>query len=44
MQAQARAGNSVTSKLKQQVCPLSGLIINDEDSRIRDHLTGRNYK
>ncbi len=29
---------------QQEVCPLSGVIINKEESRIRDHKNGRNYK
>ena len=28
----------------QEVCPLSGVIINKEESRIRDHKNGRNYR
>ena len=28
----------------RQVCPISGLIINDEESRLQDHYSGRNYK
>lgn len=27
-----------------QVCPISGLIINNEESRLQDHYAGRNYK
>lgn len=27
-----------------QVCQVSGLIINDEESRLQDHYSGRNYK
>ena len=43
-QAQSRAGNNAAKNLQQAVCPLSGLIINKEESRIKDHLEGRNYK
>ena len=43
-QAKARAGSKVAQSLQQTVCPLSGLIINKEESRIQDHLQGRNYK
>lgn len=28
----------------RQVCQISGLIINDEESRLQDHYSGRNYK
>jgi hypothetical protein len=41
-QADARSGNA-SRGLVQSVCPVSGLIINDEESRLRDHHTGRNY-
>lgn len=27
-----------------QVCKISGLIINNEESRLQDHYAGRNYK
>lgn len=41
--ADARSGNNATRGLVQSVCPISGLIINDEESRLRDHHSGRNY-
>ena len=42
-QADSRSGNNATRGLVQSVCPVSGLIINDEESRLRDHHSGRNY-
>ena len=42
-QADSRSGNNAMRGLVQSVCPVSGLIINDEDSRLRDHHAGRNY-
>ena len=42
-EADVRSGNSATRGLLQSVCPVSGLIINDEESRLRDHHLGRNY-
>jgi hypothetical protein len=41
--ADGRSGNNATRNLVQSVCPVSGLIINDEESRLRDHHTGRNF-
>ncbi|KDD72763.1 LUC7-like protein [Helicosporidium sp. ATCC 50920] len=41
--AAARAGNSALKGLRQEVCPISGLIINNDEARMRDHHTGRNY-
>jgi RNA-binding protein Luc7-like 2 len=41
--ADGRAGNTATRGLVQSVCPVSGLIINDEEARLQDHLRGRNY-
>ena len=41
--ADSRSGNNATRGLVQSVCPVSGLIINDEESRLRDHHAGRNY-
>eukprot|EP00884_Botryococcus_braunii_P001837 jgi/Botrbrau1/11654/Bobra.168_2s0011.1 len=29
---------------QQEVCPLSGVIVNREESRMRDHKAGRNYR
>ncbi len=43
-QAQSRAGNNAAKNLQQAVCPVSGLIINKEESRIKDHESGRNFK
>lgn len=41
----SRAAPSRSSSLpRMQVCPISGLIINDEESRLQDHYSGRNYK
>ena len=42
-EADSRSGNNITKGLVQSVCPVSGLIINDEESRLRDHHAGRNY-
>lgn len=42
-QAEARSGGNITKNLIQAVCPVSGLIINEEESRMRDHKAGRNY-
>lgn len=42
-QAQARANARVGKNLNQQVCKISGLIINNEESRLTDHYAGRNY-
>lgn len=42
-QAEGRSGSSAARGLAQSVCPISGLIINDEESRLRDHHSGRNY-
>lgn len=41
--ADSRSGNNAMRGLVQSVCPVSGLIINDEESRLRDHHAGRNY-
>ncbi|PRW39225.1 Luc7 3 [Chlorella sorokiniana] len=44
-QAQSRA-QSKAGRLglqNQQVCQISGLIINNEESRLQDHYSGRNY-
>lgn len=40
---EAKAGSNVARGLVQSVCPVSGLIINDEETRLRDHHAGRNY-
>jgi len=40
---EAKAGNIIARGLVQSVCPVSGLIINDEETRLRDHHAGRNY-
>ncbi|KAI3431568.1 hypothetical protein D9Q98_004618 [Chlorella vulgaris] len=41
--AQARANARTGRNLHQKVCQVSGLIINDEESRLQDHYSGRNY-
>ena len=41
--ADSRSGSAATRGLAQSVCPVSGLIINDEESRLRDHHAGKNY-
>lgn len=41
--ARSRERAGASSKLVQKVCQVSGLIINDEESRLRDHYGGRNY-
>jgi hypothetical protein len=41
--SEAKAGNIISRGLVQSVCPVSGLIINDEETRLRDHHAGRNY-
>lgn len=38
-----QAGGNVTKGLVQTICPVSGLILNDEEARLRDHHSGRNY-
>lgn len=42
-QAEARSGNNAIKGLVQSVCPVSGLIISDEEARQDDHHRGRNY-
>lgn len=42
-QAQARAYSKAGKNLHQQVCKISGLIINNEESRLQDHHAGRNF-
>ncbi|KAK9808590.1 hypothetical protein WJX72_000153 [[Myrmecia] bisecta] len=39
-----RAGNANNRYGMQEVCPLSGVIINREETRVRDHKMGRNYR
>lgn len=34
---------NVSKGLVQTVCPVSGLILNDEEARLQDHHSGRNY-
>ena len=41
--AEARAGNNALKNMHQEVCPVSGLIINNDETRLRDHHQGRNY-
>ncbi|KAL6784297.1 hypothetical protein ACKKBG_A05600 [Auxenochlorella protothecoides x Auxenochlorella symbiontica] len=41
--AEARAGNNALKNLHQEVCPVSGLIINNDETRLRDHHQGRNF-
>ena len=43
-EANKRAGGGTSRYGQQEVCPLSGVIINQEESRVRDHKNGRNYK
>ncbi|KAK9804143.1 hypothetical protein WJX73_004648 [Symbiochloris irregularis] len=43
-EASKRAGGGASRYGQQEVCPLSGVIINQEESRVRDHKNGRNYK
>ncbi len=43
--AKARAISNSSSRYGQQeVCQISGLIINSEETRVRDHKMGRNYR
>lgn len=35
---------SLTYGNLQEVCPYSGVIVNKEESRMRDHRNGRNYR
>ena len=43
--ANARAtANSSSRYGQQEVCQISGLIINSEETRVRDHKAGRNYR
>ena len=43
--AKARAtANSSSRYGQQEVCQISGLIINSEETRVRDHKMGRNYR
>ena len=42
--AQKRAGGGASRYGQQEVCPFSGVIINKEESRVRDHKNGRNYR
>lgn len=43
-EARQRAQDSVTRYGEQEVCPYSGVIVNREESRLRDHKAGRNYR
>lgn len=38
-----KSGMNITKGLSQTICPVSGLILNDEEARLRDHHSGRNY-
>ena len=43
--SKARAtANSSSRYGQQEVCQISGLIINSEETRVRDHKMGRNYR
>lgn len=43
-EAGKRASGGANRYGQQEVCPLSGVIINKEESRVRDHKNGRNYR
>ena len=43
-EAQKRAGGGASRYGQQEVCPFSGVIVNKEESRVRDHKNGRNYR
>ncbi|KAK9916020.1 hypothetical protein WJX75_007379 [Coccomyxa subellipsoidea] len=43
-EAAVRAGGGSSRYGQQEVCPLSGVIINREESRLRDHKNGKNYR
>ena len=43
-EAMGRAGGAAGRYGQQEVCPLSGVIVNKEESRMRDHKNGRNYR
>ncbi|EIE25974.1 hypothetical protein COCSUDRAFT_46447 [Coccomyxa subellipsoidea C-169] len=43
-EAAIRAGGGPNRYGQQEVCPLSGVIINKEESRLRDHKNGKNYR
>ena len=39
----SKNGPNITKGLVQTICPVSGLILNDEETRLKDHHSGRNY-
>lgn len=41
--ADAKIGKVLSKGLVQTICPISGLILNDEEARLKDHHSGRNY-
>ena len=41
---QRATANSSSRYGQQEVCQISGLIINSEETRVRDHKMGRNYR
>ena len=43
-EARQRAGGNSSRYGEQEVCPLSGVIVNVEETRVRDHKMGRNYR
>ena len=43
-EAKQRAQDSMNRYGEQEVCKYSGVIINSEESRLRDHKAGKNYR
>ena len=43
-EAKQRAQDSLNRYGEQEVCKYSGVIINSEESRLRDHKAGKNYR
>lgn len=43
-EAKQRAQDSMNRYGEQEVCKYSGVIINSEESRMRDHKAGKNYR
>ena len=43
-EAKQRIADGINRYGHQEVCSFSGVIINSEESRMRDHKNGRNYK
>ena len=44
VEAKQRAQDSLNRYGEQEVCKYSGVIINSEESRLRDHKAGKNYR